>query len=164
MTAISTAAPAPGPAPGPGELPRRQLMAIIGGLLIAALLAALDQTVVVTAMRTIADDLDGLHLQAWVSTGYLITSTATIPLYGKLGDLFGRRRMILTAISIPASSGRTGMAYEKFKHPASGYAIVGVAAVVQLDAAGTVTGCKVAVTGAGPHTDDAKQVGGTIQG
>ncbi|MFL6140736.1 MAG: MDR family MFS transporter [Labedaea sp.] len=100
MTAISTAAPAPGPAPGPGELPRRQLMAIIGGLLMAALLAALDQTVVVTAMRTIADDLDGLHLQAWVSTGYLITSTATIPLYGKLGDLFGRRRVILFAISI----------------------------------------------------------------
>lgn len=57
---------------------------------------------------------------------------------------------ILTAITIPASNGRTGMAYEKFKHPASGYAIVGVAAVVQLDDAGTVTGCKVAVTGAGP--------------
>jgi carbon-monoxide dehydrogenase medium subunit len=57
---------------------------------------------------------------------------------------------IVTAINIPPNSGRTGMAYEKFKHPASGYAIVGITAVVQLDSAGTIAGCKIAVTGAGP--------------
>jgi len=57
---------------------------------------------------------------------------------------------ILTAITIPASTGRTGMAYEKFKHPASGYAIVGVATVVHLDGAGAISDCRIAVTGAGP--------------
>jgi len=63
-------------------------------------LSALDQSVVGTAMRTIADDLKGLELQAWVTTAYLITSTIVTPIYGKLGDIFGRRRLFLIAISI----------------------------------------------------------------
>ena len=62
---------------------------------------------------------------------------------------------ILTEISIPQSSGRTGMAYEKFKHPASGYAIVGVAAVLRLDESGAVAECRIAVTGAGPKAQRA---------
>jgi EmrB/QacA subfamily drug resistance transporter len=63
-------------------------------------LAALDQSVVGAAMRTIADDLDGLSLQAWATTAYLITSTVSTPIYGKLGDLFGRRPLFLVAIVI----------------------------------------------------------------
>ena len=63
-------------------------------------LSALDQSVVGSAMRTIADDLKGLELQAWTTTAYLITSTIATPIYGKLGDIFGRRRMFLIAISI----------------------------------------------------------------
>ncbi|MEY2695846.1 MAG: hypothetical protein RLZZ72_1102, partial [Actinomycetota bacterium] len=51
-------------------------------------------------MRTIADDLDGLSLQAWATTAYLITSTVSTPIYGKLGDLFGRRPLFLVAILI----------------------------------------------------------------
>jgi EmrB/QacA subfamily drug resistance transporter len=51
-------------------------------------------------MRTIADDLQGLELQAWVTTAYLITSTVATPIYGKLGDIFGRRRLFIIAISI----------------------------------------------------------------
>ncbi len=63
-------------------------------------LAALDQTIVSTAIRTIADDLHGLSLQAWATTGYLITATITTPLYGKLSDIFGRKPLFLTAITI----------------------------------------------------------------
>jgi EmrB/QacA subfamily drug resistance transporter len=63
-------------------------------------LAALDQSVVSTAMRTIADDLGGLSLQAWATTAYLITSTVSTPIYGKLGDIFGRRPVFLSAIAI----------------------------------------------------------------
>jgi MFS family permease len=63
-------------------------------------LAALDQSVVSTAIRTIADDLGGLSLQAWATTAYLITATVSTPIYGKLGDIFGRRPLFLIAISI----------------------------------------------------------------
>jgi MFS family permease len=55
-------------------------------------LAALDMTIVSTSIRTIADDLHGLSIQAWATTAYLITSTIATPLYGKLSDLYGRRR------------------------------------------------------------------------
>ncbi|MGV9747423.1 MDR family MFS transporter [Rhodococcus zopfii] len=63
-------------------------------------LAALDQTVVATAIRTIADDLNGYALQAWVTTAYLVTATITTPLYGKLSDIYGRRPLYLTAITV----------------------------------------------------------------
>ena len=63
-------------------------------------LAALDQTIVASAIRTIGDDLHGLSLQAWVTTAYLITSTITTPLYGKLSDIYGRKPFFLTAIII----------------------------------------------------------------
>ncbi|HEX6289103.1 MAG TPA: FAD binding domain-containing protein, partial [Herpetosiphonaceae bacterium] len=62
---------------------------------------------------------------------------------------------ILTEISIPQISGRVGMAYEKFKHPASGYAIVGVAALLHLGDTGSVAACRIAVTGAGPKAQRA---------
>ena len=63
-------------------------------------LAALDQTIVASAMRTIGDDLHGLSIQAWVTTAYLITATITTPLYGKLSDIYGRKPMFLIAISV----------------------------------------------------------------
>ena len=63
-------------------------------------LAALDQTVVSTAIRTIADDLQGYDLQAWATTAFLITSTIATPLYGKLSDLYGRRPFYLFAIGV----------------------------------------------------------------
>ena len=63
-------------------------------------LAALDQTIVATAIRTIADDLDGYSLQAWVTTAYLITATLATPLYGKLSDMYGRKPFFMLAISI----------------------------------------------------------------
>jgi EmrB/QacA subfamily drug resistance transporter len=88
------------PAPSTGALTHRQIMVIISGLMAGMLLAALDMTIVSTSIRTIADDLDGLSIQAWATTAYLITSTISTPLYGKLSDLYGRRPFFLAAISI----------------------------------------------------------------
>ncbi|MFR9753366.1 MDR family MFS transporter [Nocardia sp. 004] len=78
----------------------RQILVIMSGLMLGMLLAALDQTIVSTAIRTIADDLHGYSMQAWVTTAYLITSTLSTPLYGKLSDMYGRRPFYLAAISI----------------------------------------------------------------
>ncbi|MHA6786031.1 MDR family MFS transporter [Pseudonocardia saturnea] len=87
-------------APPAGLLTHRQILTIFAGLMIGMFLAALDQTIVATSIRTIADDLDGLSLQAWATTAYLITATITTPLYGKLSDIFGRKPLFLTAIGI----------------------------------------------------------------
>jgi len=83
-----------------GTLTHRQILLVLTGLMSGMFLAALDQTVVGTAMRTVADDLGGLSLQAWATTAYLITSTISTPIYGKLGDIFGRRPWFMVAISI----------------------------------------------------------------
>ncbi|MGY1855342.1 MDR family MFS transporter [Modestobacter sp. SYSU DS0290] len=83
-----------------GVFTHRQIMTIMGGLLLGMFLAALDQTVVSTAIRTIADDLNGYDLQAWATTAFLITSTITTPLYGKLSDMYGRRPFYLFAIAV----------------------------------------------------------------
>src|SRR4051794_25232909 len=77
-----------------------QIVTIISGLMLGMFLAALDQTVVSTAIRTIADDLQGYDLQAWATTAFLITSTISTPLYGKLSDLYGRRPFYLFAIVV----------------------------------------------------------------
>jgi EmrB/QacA subfamily drug resistance transporter len=82
------------------ELSHRQILTILSGLMMGMFLAALDQTIVATSIRTIADDLQGLSVQAWVTTAYLITATISTPLYGKLSDLYGRRPFFLLAISI----------------------------------------------------------------
>ena len=79
---------------------KRQIMLVLIGLMSGMFLSALDQSVVGTAMRTIGDDLKGQELQAWVTTAYLITSTIATPIYGKLSDIFGRRRLFIIAISI----------------------------------------------------------------
>ncbi|WP_048555886.1 MDR family MFS transporter [Nostocoides japonicum] len=81
-------------------LSHRQVLTILTGLMMGMFLAALDQTIVATAIRTISDDLHGLSEQAWVTTAYLITSTIVTPLYGKLSDIYGRKKFFLTAISI----------------------------------------------------------------
>lgn len=78
----------------------RMIMFVIFGLMAGMFLSALDQTVVGTSIRTIGDDLQGLSLQAWVTTAYLIVSTISTPIYGKLSDIFGRRPLFLIAILI----------------------------------------------------------------
>lgn len=93
-------APAADPQASPVGLTHKQILTILAGLLAGMLLAALDQTIVATSIRTIADDLGDLSGQAWATTAYLITSTITTPLYGKLSDIYGRRPLFLAAISI----------------------------------------------------------------
>ncbi|HEY0815322.1 MAG TPA: MFS transporter [Pseudonocardia sp.] len=97
---MTTATAQRGSSPPSGELSHRQILTILVGLLLGMFLAALDQTVVSTAIRTIADDLGGLSEQAWATTAFLITSTITTPLYGKLSDIYGRKPFFLLAISI----------------------------------------------------------------
>ncbi|MFE7314746.1 MFS transporter [Streptomyces sp. NPDC057555] len=101
---MSTATSPPGAQakaiPGAGVLTHRQILTILSGLMLGMFLAALDQTIVSTSIRTIADDLHGLSQQAWATTAYLITSTIATPLYGKLSDLYGRKPYYLAAISI----------------------------------------------------------------
>ncbi|MFG1793945.1 MDR family MFS transporter [Nocardia sp. NPDC049149] len=87
-------------ADNPGGFTHRQVLVILSGLMLGMFMAALDQTITATAVRTIADDLSGYSLQAWVTTAYLITATLTTPLYGKLSDMYGRRPFLLAAITI----------------------------------------------------------------
>jgi EmrB/QacA subfamily drug resistance transporter len=99
----TTAAPASGGAAAvrsAADFTHRQILTILGGLMMGMFLAALDQTIMATATRTIADDLNGFDLQAWATTAFLITSTISTPLYGKLSDIYGRRPFFLFAIGI----------------------------------------------------------------
>ncbi|WP_433801584.1 DHA2 family efflux MFS transporter permease subunit [Actinomycetospora sp. CA-084318] len=83
-----------------GAFTHRQILTILSGLMLGMFLAALDQNIVSTSIRTIADDLNGLNLQAWATTAYLITATISTPLYGKLSDLYGRKPFFLFAIGV----------------------------------------------------------------
>jgi EmrB/QacA subfamily drug resistance transporter len=96
MSAASTSDAATSDQP----LTHRQIVTILVGLMSGMFLAALDQTIVATSIRTIADDLQGLEHQAWATTAYLITATIVTPLYGKLSDIYGRKKFFVTAITI----------------------------------------------------------------
>ena len=76
-------------------LSRRDLVLTVGGLMLTLLLAALDQTIVGTAMPSIIADLHGFQHYAWVTTAYLLTSTAVVPISGKLSDMYGRKMFLL---------------------------------------------------------------------
>src|SRR5271156_1119028 len=107
--ASATPAAAGGPTPaaanitGNGALPglsRRQILVIIGALMLGMLLAALDQTIVSTALPTIVGDLGGGAHIAWVVTAYLLAATVSTPLWGKLGDQYGRKFFFQASIVI----------------------------------------------------------------
>ncbi|MFG2978809.1 DHA2 family efflux MFS transporter permease subunit [Streptomyces sp. NPDC048331] len=94
----------PGPVPDPdrtnpaGEHASREVLVSIGALLLGLLIAALDQTIVSTALPTIVSDLGGMAHLSWVVTAYMLASTAATPLWGKLGDQYGRKRLFQYAI------------------------------------------------------------------
>jgi EmrB/QacA subfamily drug resistance transporter len=81
-------------------LTHRQIMIVYSGLMLGMLLAALDQTIVSTALPTIVGDLGGLNHLSWVVTAYILAATISTPLYGKLGDLYGRKKLFQAAIVI----------------------------------------------------------------
>src|SRR5437762_7202962 len=82
------------------QLTHRQVLVIFGALMLGMLLAALDQTVLATALPTIIGELNGLEHLSWVITAYLLTSTIAVPIYGKIGDLYGRKRLYQAAIIV----------------------------------------------------------------
>ncbi|MGH9225617.1 MAG: MDR family MFS transporter [Acidimicrobiales bacterium] len=82
------------------EISHRQILVIFSGLMLGMLLAALDQTIVTTALPTITGELGGLNHLSWVVTSYLLAATVSTPLYGKLGDLYGRKRLFQIAIVV----------------------------------------------------------------
>ena len=82
------------------ELTHREIQSVFIGLMLGMLLASLDQTIVSTALPTIVGDLGGLNHYSWVVIAYLLTSTVSTPLYGKLGDLYGRKPLFQIAIVI----------------------------------------------------------------
>ncbi|MGE0540756.1 MAG: MDR family MFS transporter [Dehalococcoidia bacterium] len=82
------------------RLTHTQILLVFSGLMLGMLLAALDQTIVSTALPTIVGELGGLNHLSWVVTAYLLTSTATVPLYGKISDLYGRKLIFQIAIVI----------------------------------------------------------------
>ncbi len=103
-TTTATTATRTGPtdgAPGNGRaLDARGLRRLFTGLLIVMFLAALDQTIVATALPTMVGELGGLEYVAWTFTGYMLASTVVIPVYGKLSDLYGRKRLLQVAMAI----------------------------------------------------------------
>jgi EmrB/QacA subfamily drug resistance transporter len=84
----------------PTQFTHRQILVILSGLMTGLLLAALDQTIVSTALPTIVGDLGGLQHLSWVVTAYLLASTASTPLYGKISDLYGRKPVFRFAIVV----------------------------------------------------------------
>ena len=86
--------------PTPAALPKRQVLIVFSGIMLGMLLAAVDQTIVATALPTITGELGGLDHLAWVITAYLLAETVATPVYGKLGDLYGRKRLFQSAIIV----------------------------------------------------------------
>src|SRR5664280_1872659 len=84
----------------PGTMPKRDLYWVFGALMLGMLLAALDSTIVATALPTIVGDLHGASHLSWVVVAYLLASTVSTPLWGKLGDLHGRKIFFIWAIII----------------------------------------------------------------
>ena len=118
---------------------RRQISLVFAGLILAVLVSALDQTIVSTALPTIVGDLQGLDHLSWVITAYLLTSTIGLPIYGKLGDLLGRKNIFVFAIAVfllgSALSGQAHsmaelIAYRAIQGVGGGGLIIGAQAII----------------------------------
>ena len=115
--------------------PRREVLIVLPGLLLAIMLAMLDQLVVSTALPRIVGDLGGVTHLSWVVTAYVLASTVTTPLYGKLGDQYGRKRLLMAAIVIfLIGSALSGMAHSMDQ-------LIAFRAVQGLGAGGLLVGC-----------------------
>jgi EmrB/QacA subfamily drug resistance transporter len=132
MAETKAAAAPDGGTDSPGV--RREVLIILPGLLLAIMLAMLDQLVVSTALPRIVGDLGGVTHLSWVVTAYVLASTVTTPLYGKLGDLYGRKRWLMIAIVIfLAGSALSGLAHSMDQ-------LIAFRAVQGLGAGGLLTG------------------------
>ncbi|MEW2305005.1 MFS transporter [Streptomyces sp. NPDC006655] len=136
--AAPSAAPVPEPAPAPGLGPRRTWL-VFCGLMLALLLAALDQMIVATALPKIVGELHGLDRMSWAITAYLLTATVGLPVYGKLGDLIGRKGVFQFAILVfavgSALAGRAQsmdqmIAFRAVQGVGAGGLMIGVQAII----------------------------------
>jgi len=121
------------------DLPRRRVLIIIGALLLGMFLAALDQTIVSTALPTIVGDLHGASHLTWVVTAYLLASTVSTPLWGKLGDQYGRKTFFQSAIVIFL----VGSALSGFSH--SMFELIAFRAIQGLGGGGLMIGAQAIV-------------------
>ena len=118
----------------------RRILVILGALMLGMFLASLDQTIVATALPTIAGDLHGLNHLSWVVTAYLLTSTISTPLWGKLGDLYGRKGLFQAAIVVfLVGSAVSGLAHSMVQLIAS-RAVQGIGAGGLMVGAQAITG------------------------
>ncbi len=118
---------------GQTQLTHRQVLVVFSGLMLGMLLASLDQTIVSTALPTIVGELGGLQHLSWIITAYLLTSTASMPLYGKLSDLFGRKKLFQFAIIVfLVGSALSGLAQSMIQ-------LIGSRALQGLGAGGIIT-------------------------
>jgi len=137
----------------PGQLSQRRTLIIIGALLLGMLLAALDQTIVATALPTIAGDLHGLSHLSWVVTAYLLASTVSTPLWGKLGDLYGRKAFFEAAIVIfLIGSALAGLAHSLLE-------LIAFRAVQGIGGGGLLTGAQTIVADVVPPRDRGRYQG-----
>src|SRR5580692_5464665 len=88
----------------PPSFTHRQILKVLSGILLCIFLAAIDQTVVIPAVPAIAADLNGFQHLAWIVSAYLLTSTAMTPIYGKLSDIYGRRKLLLVGLAVFAAA------------------------------------------------------------
>lgn len=122
------------------NLSHRQIVVILIGLMTGMFLAALDQTIVGTSIRTIADDLNGLSMQAWITTAYLMTATISTPIYGKLSDIYGRKPFYLAAITIFVAGSVAGTFAQSMTELAAYRAVQGLGAGGLMSLALTILG------------------------
>ncbi len=149
------AAPAPPPpaAEGVPELSQRRVLVVIGALMLGMLLAALDQTIVATALPTIAGDLHGLAHLSWVVTGYLLAATVSTPLWGKLGDMYGRKFFFEAAIVIfLVGSALSGLSSSMFE-------LIAFRALQGLGAGGLMVGAQAIIGDVVPPRERGKYQG-----
>lgn len=144
---VDTSAPQSGGTPSFRSMPRRQLVGTIIGLQLTMLLAALDQTIVATAMPQIIARLNGFDRFAWVTSAYLLTSTAAVPIFGKLSDMYGRKLMLVYgAFFFVVTSALCGAAGQ-VPIPLDGMNQLIVGRALQGIAGGAVTACVFASIG-----------------
>src|SRR3954464_7787506 len=131
----------------------RRLVPIFAALMLGMFLAALDQTIVSTALPTIVGELGGLQHLSWVVTSYLLASTASTPLYGKLGDMYGRKPVFLAAILIfLAGSLLSGLSQTMGQ-------LIGFRAIQGVGAGGLMVGAQAFIADIVPPRDRGRYMG-----
>ncbi|HVS69161.1 MAG TPA: MDR family MFS transporter [Mycobacteriales bacterium] len=137
----------------PFDLTPRQIRFVFVGLIAGMFLAALDQTIVATALPTIVGDLGGLNHLSWVVTSYILASTVTVPLWGKLGDLYGRKGLFQAAIVIfLVGSAISGIAQNLDQ-------LIAARAVQGLGAGGLIVGAQAIIGDVVPPRDRGRYTG-----